>query len=362
MKLKKIICAILPTVILSACGGDNTAVFTESAEDGITVLSAEVSDKITQLESGLTAVKYEDDYKFAEFLESGGADTDMGVIKYISENLLSGADYLGFIGKNFGCSTLSVKNADGGYLFGRNFDWDKCNAMIVQTDPPDGYASIATVNTDFISMSGMSVSKMPDNILALAGIYAPLDGMNEKGLCVSVNMISDSENTNQNTDKPDITTTTAVRLLLDKAENTEKAIALLEQYDFHTSMGMTVHFAIADNSGKSVCVEYLNDKMIVTETPIVTNFYFAEGDKNGIGTQQSHERYDILTTLLSENNTLDMNGMKDALDSVSKDNFNEFESTEWSIVFNQQTGEARYFHREDYTKCYKFNLETEAET
>lgn len=362
MKLKKIICAILPAAILSACSNGNTLVFTETAENGTTVLSAEMSDKITQLSNGLFAVKYEDDYKFSEFLANGGADTDMGVIKFISENLLSGADYLSFIGKNFGCSTLSVKNDDNGYLFGRNFDWDKCNAMIVQTDPANGYASISTVNTDFISMSGMSVSKMPDNVLALAGIYAPLDGMNEKGVCVSVNMISDNENTNQNTEKADITTTTAVRLLLDNAAETDEAIALLEQYDFHTSMGMTVHFAIADSSGKSVCVEYIDGKMVVTETPVVTNFYFADGDKKDIGTQQSHERYDILTTLLSENGTLDMNGMKDALDGVSKDNFNEFESTEWSIVFNQQTGEVRYFHREDYTKCYKFNLEMGAET
>ena len=35
-----------------------------------------------------------------------------------------------------------------------------------------------------------------------------------------------------------------------------------------------------------------------------------------------------------------MDQVRDALDSVSKDNFGEFESTEWSIVFNlkQQGG------------------------
>ena len=38
--------------------------------------------------------------------------------------------------------------------------------------------------------------------------------MNEKGLAVSVNMIRDNASINQNTDKPDLTTTTAVRLLL----------------------------------------------------------------------------------------------------------------------------------------------------
>lgn len=49
----------------------------------------------------------------------------MDVIKYISDNLLSGADYLGFIGKIFGCSALSAKirTADiysAGILIGTN--------------------------------------------------------------------------------------------------------------------------------------------------------------------------------------------------------------------------------------------------
>lgn len=357
--IKKIFCIVVPAVIFSSCGKEVPAAVTEvKKEDGIINVTAEVTNKITKLESGLTAVKYSGDYKFAEFMESGGASSDSEVIAYIAENLLSGTDYISFIGKGFGCSTISVKSNSGGYLFGRNFDWDGCNAMIIQTDPPDGYASISTVNTDFISMSGMDIAKMPDNVLTIAGIYAPLDGMNEKGLCVSVNMISDSENTSQNTENPDITTTTAVRLLLDNAADTDEAVSLLEQYDFHTSMGMTVHFAIADNSGKSVCVEYIGNEMVVTETPVVTNFYFAEGEKNGIGTQQSHERYDILITLLESAESLDMNGVRDALDSVSKDNFNEFGSTEWSIVFNQQSGEVHYYHRENYSKKYIFKIET----
>lgn len=357
---KKIISAILPAIILSSCSGDIPEAVIETQTEGkITNITAEVTDKISRLENGLTAVKYTGDYKFAEFLENGGAKNDSEVISYIAENLLSGADYLVFAGNSFGCSTISVKNDGGGYLFGRNFDWDGCNAMIVQTAPSTGYASISTVNADFISASGMDISKIPDNVLALAGIYAPLDGMNEKGLCVSVNMISDSEKTDQNTAKADITTTTAVRLLLDNATDTDEAIALLKQHDFHTSMGMTVHFAIADNKGKSVCVEYIGNEIIVTETPIVTNFYFAEGNKNGIGTEQSHQRYNILNALLSESESFDMNGVRDALDSVSKDNFNEFESTEWSVVFNQQTGEAHYYHRENYLKKYIFYIETE---
>lgn len=96
--------------------------------------------------------------------------------------------------------------------------------------------------------------------------------------------------------------------------------------------------------------------MVVTETPVVTNFYLAEGAKQGIGTRQSYTRYDILilTQALKEQQTMDMDGGRDALDSVSKDNFDEFASTEWSAVFNLSTGEARYYHRENYTKPYEF--------
>jgi hypothetical protein len=48
--------------------------------------------------------------------------------------------------------------------------------------------------------------------------------------------------------------------------------------------------------------------------------------------------------------------MKNALDSVSKDNFNEYEATEWSIIFNQTSGEVTYYHRENYQNGYTFDV------
>ncbi|MCH5253253.1 MAG: choloylglycine hydrolase, partial [Lachnospiraceae bacterium] len=92
------------------------------------------------------------------------------------------------------------------------------------------------------------------------------------------------------------------------------------------------------------------------ETPILTNFYLAEGEKNGIGTQQSHTRFEILTKTLEENSDMTIPEVRDALDSVSKDNFNEYESTEWSIVFDQSALTAIYYHREDYATGYSFKL------
>lgn len=314
------------------------------------------SSEVTKLTDGLSAVKYEGAYGFDEFLLQGGASSDAEVVSYLTTSVLSGSMGLSFDEMPFGCSTISVKDENGNVLFGRNFDWNTCNAMIVQNTPENGYASISTVNTDFINMSGMQLSSLPGNVQAIICLYAPLDGMNEKGLVVSVNMIQDSDTISQNTDKPDITTTTAIRLLLDKAATTDEAVELLRQYDMHASMGYMMHLAIADRDGNNVVVEYINNEMIVTETPVVTNFYIAEGSKHGIGTEQSHERFDILMKTLTDMKTLTMDGVRDALSSVSKKNFGEFESTEWSIVFNQTTGEVHYYHRENYNDKFIFSL------
>lgn len=313
--------------------------------------------EITELEDGFSAVTFVGDYWFDGFLEQGGASNDSEVVEFLSGQMQLGESSPVFQSGGFGCSTLTAGNPEGGTLFGRNFDWQNCEALVVRSDPSDSYASISTVNMDFIrSGYGAEFSQLPDEIRTMIALYAPLDGMNENGLAVSVNMIQDSDLINQDTGKPDLTTTTAIRLLLNKAGSVEEALALLDQYDMHSSMGMMVHFALADKTGRSVVVEYINHEMIVTDTPVVTNFYLAEGEKQGIGTAQSHTRYEILMERLSKDKTMDVNQVRDALDSVSKDNFGEFESTEWSIVFNLEKGEARYYHRENYEDGYLFTV------
>lgn len=316
-----------------------------------------ITSEITELESGLSVVRLEGNYGLDDFLNQGGAKSDSDVMKFLTRSLMGSGQNLSFETGAFGCSTISAAHSQGGYLFGRNFDWNTCEAMIVAAYPENGYASFSTVNTDFIRQgAGFASNFLSDELLATAAIYAPLDGMNEKGLCVSVNMIQDGASISQNTDKTDITTTTAIRLLLDKAATTEEAITLLEAYDLHASMNYMVHFAIADNTGKSVAVEYVNDEMIVTDTPILTNFYLAEGEKNGIGTAQSHTRFEILANILKESDIMDKAQVRDALSSVSKGNFGEFESTEWSIVFDQSALTATYYHRENYDKSYSFQI------
>ena len=305
------------SLLLSSCGGEG----------------------ITRLEGGLSSATVEGDYRLDEFLR-GGAESDRGVVRF----LLEGA----------GCSTIQLPGKDGGFFFGRNFDWNRCDALILTTRPESGYASISTVNTDFIK-AGTGIPFLSEELLLKAAVYAPLDGMNEKGLCVSVNMIQDSATIDQRTGKPGLTTTTAIRAMLDKAATTDEALGLLSRYDMHASLGYMVHFAIADAHGKSVAVEYIDGRMSVVETPILTNFYVSEGKKYGIGTKQSHERFSILQGHVgnSAESGADVAGI---LESVSKHNFNEFESTEWSVVFDQKALTATYYHRERYGKQWTFSL------
>ncbi|MCH5343224.1 MAG: linear amide C-N hydrolase [Acetatifactor sp.] len=356
-------------MILTGCGGNADTDTSDSPSRSVGMedilidkndtLNSYISmtSEITELESGFSVVRYDGDYAFDLFLEQGGASSDQDVLQFLSEIMFKRNSGLQIGGDAFGCSTISVANADGGYFFGRNFDWNACDALVIASYPEEGYASIATVNLGFIRQgAGFVANFLPDEMMSIAAIYAPLDGMNEKGLCVSVNMIQDNATIQQNTDKPDITTTTAIRLMLDKAANVEEALELLKQYDLHASMNYMVHFAIADNTGNSVAVEYVDNEMIVTETPILTNFYLAEGEKYGIGTRQSHTRFDILTETLEENSSMTALEVRDALDSVSKDNFGEFESTEWSVVFDQSALTAVYYHRENYEVSYSFEL------
>lgn len=358
--------SVVITMLATGCGKKNTGVQggeglqenSSSTQEGSTTLEEPViilTSKITELETGFSAVSFEGNDGFEDFLSVGGASSDSQVVEFLSTHLLADFDIIGSI---FGCSTLAVHSTDGDVLFGRNFDWQNCDALAVSSKPETGYASISTVNMDFISQRGGAIGAIlkTNDVRTFAALYAPLDGMNEAGFTVSVNMIDDSATIEQNTDKPDITTTTAIRLLLNKAANVDEALTLLEQYDMHGSMGMMVHFAMADTTGRNVVVEYINNEIVVTETSVVTNFYLAAGEKNGIGTAQSHERYDILMQNLADNETMTMQSVRDALDSVSKDNFDEFASTEWSIVFNLNEGTAHYYHRENYEKPYVLKI------
>lgn len=320
------------------------------------------ANSIEKLEQGLYVMEYEGDYGFDDFLAQGGAASDRALADYlvsflsrgfykIESDVQSGA---------FGCSTICTQDQHGTVLFGRNYDWAECQAMIVHTKPKDGYESLSTCCLDFLGFGEDYApdGSMPERMQSLAAVYVPLDGMNEQGLVVADLMAGDSEETHQQTEKPDLTTTTAIRLLLDRAADVDEAIALLGQYDMNSSIGAAHHLSIADASGKSVVVEYVNGEMLVTETKVVTNHYLSDGEKQGVGSQQSHLRFDTLSACSGPADELDV---RDMLESVAQKNYpptaGSYEKTMWSIVYCPQGRCADFNFAENYEHCYGLLLQ-----
>ena len=188
----------------------------------------------------------------------------------------------------FNCTSFQVAKAEGdGFRFGRNYDFFKNPTMVTVSRPKKGYASIAVSD---MSHFGYSLEKLPDSFMArlscLAAVYAPVDGMNEKGLCTSI-MALPKQAAQQDTPKPNVGTTIIMRLWLDRCATVQEALDLLETVDVRhdAAVGSGYHYMVADASGDCAVVEFdLEDgwKSMVVRKPegesamLVTNHLLSE--------------------------------------------------------------------------------------
>lgn len=305
-------------------------------------------------DTSLFTMDYIGDYGFDDFLETG-ASTDPELINFIAGRLLKGLP-MEFDLPDLGCSTFAVETPEGEHLFGRNFDMYYSPALFVRTAPDNGYKSISMVNLAYI---GFGENKLPTNLansfLTLAAPYVPLDGVNEKGVAVGVLLI-DTEPTDQDTDKVDITTTTAIRMILDKAATVDEALDLLCRYDMHSSANSCYHFQIADATGKAVVVEYIGEEMNVIDSPRATNFLLTPGDWDFGGGQ---DRFDTLERTMTEKDGVFTEAeAMDLLASVSqKVRVDKTSTTQWSCVYNQDRGTVNIAMGMDYDNLYTFGIE-----
>ncbi|MFR2332699.1 MAG: linear amide C-N hydrolase [Flavonifractor plautii] len=306
-------------------------------------------------DTDLFTMTYLGDYGLDDFLAQGGASNDNELLDFLMQKLLKGLP-LRFDIPDLGCSTFAAETPEGDAIFGRNFDMYYSPALFVRTAPEDGYRSISMVNLSYI---GFGEDKLPtsllDSLLTLAAPYVPLDGLNEKGLAVGVLLI-DTEPTDQQTDKPDITTTTAIRLLLDRAATVDEALALLSQYDMHASANSCYHFQIADAAGRAVVVEYIGDEMNVGESPRATNFLLTEGDWD-FGRGQ--DRFAVLEeTMEASGGVLTEEEGMALLQAVSQQpQPGKDSSTQWSCLYNQVRGTVDIAVAMDYDSLYHFAID-----
>lgn len=310
---------------------------------------------------GMYQMTYHGDYGFDEFLEVG-AYHDADIEAFITKRLLKGLPIdLGVTGD--GCTAFVVKNENKDILFGRNFDFTYAPSLQLYTTPDHGYASVSTVNLTF---AGYSENNLPDGsffdcFLTLAAPFLPFDGMNEKGLAIALLAVPEAE-VPYHPDKVTLNTTTAIRLVLDKAATIEEAITLLKQYNIYFSGDIKCHYLIADASGHSVIVEYVNQKLCVVETQqeyqIASNFIAYDELNIGEGFTE-FERYDkVQNTIETNEGILEESQAVQLLADVGVFD-GDMDKLQWSVLYNLTTGHGKIFANRKMNHITEFYLSTD---
>lgn len=315
-----------------------------------------------KLDDGMYYMEYKGDDGFKELMDRGGCNDVSVLASYVMEFLSKGyfkPDSINVPIKPVGCSTLTVKTPEDGVMMARNFDYPYGTALIMHTIPDEGYESITTFSTDFF---GFGEDYKPEGFrnqyVALAGLFMALDGLNEKGLAIAILDAGDKVVTRQNTRKPDLTTTTAVQYLLKNAANIDEALALLKASDMNSDPGSAYHLSMADATGRSVAVEYVDNKMVVTESPFVTNHYLCE-EKFLVGLHEGDHRHEKLMELYdATGGVMNADQLTEAIASVTQlpKKGAIVGGTLWTMVMDLTHPSVTYYSLRHFDKPFHFEL------
>lgn len=245
-------------------------------------------------------------YYFDQFIEQGGASDDGELIQFVVDRITKGIIPVQIASPDIGCSSFTCTDAAGNHCFGRNYDFSTTTAMIVRTNPGNGrYASISSVDLQFLGIKdGVSLDSMMQKIICLAATYAPLDGINEAGVSCGIYMSYQGPEgevaaTDQCTDKPDLTSTTMLRLILDYAGSVEEAVALVSRYDLHDSANTSFHYMVADSTGKSAILEWVaaTDETDTDGTKRELKVWYNDADA-ALGEQEAANGFQYVTNFI----------------------------------------------------------------
>ena len=280
----------------------------------------------------------------------------------------------------FNCTSFQVRKADGnGFWYGRNYDYFKNPTMVTVSRPKKGYASLAVSD---MSHFGYSLDKVPaslgSKISCLAAIYAPVDGINEKGLCTSI-MALPKQAAHQDSGKHKVGTSVIMRLWLDRCATVQEALGLAASLDIchDATVGSGYHYMVADANGDCAILEFDKDdgwKSMVIRKPagenamLVTNHllsekYYSPEPDAAVGNPHSKSwwRYETAQAYLdAHNGILTLAQAQECLSQVHWDDLvwetGTVESTQFSNVYDQKELTLDLRNWNDYGKTVHFEL------
>ncbi len=349
--LRKILCFFL------------TAVMALLSTIGVTDPRLESMKSVQKLADHVYTMDYTYDYDIDDFLDNGVDNMIDLLLKAVNKTVFNDLN-------GFACTTFNSVTPTGEYLFSRNYDYMDSGYMIVWTHPENGYASVSSTSLMFMAYDNdFEPDSLTDSVLTLIAPYVPLDGINEKGLSIGVLEI-EKDATFQITDKTDLTTTTMIRAVLDKAATVEEAVEIFRNYDMRDSIIMecTYHYQIADAMGNSAIIEYIDGEMNVIypekrtnplfKYQVATNFVITPGVDDPLGMGQ--DRYETAFNALDA--SLGITTVKGAMDILKSTSMKDLDlhgyicSTLWSVVYNTKDLTMNVCTMNNYDTMYTFSV------
>lgn len=280
------------------------------------------------------------DYYFDKFLESGGVSNDQELLDFIVKNLTKGIIPVNIKAPTIGCSSFTAQTADGTRLFGRNYDFSQTTSMILRTESSNKefgefgkkHATVSSVDLQFLGVeSGATLSTLMQKMICLAAPYVPLDGLNDAGVSCGIYMTYQGKSestgnkvtaTDQTTDKPDLTSTTMLRMILDYADDVDEAIKIAQSYDLHDSASTSFHYMVADSTGKSAIFEYVPTQGITNAndtdgTARELKIYVNDADSM-LGTNEANDDFQYITNFVLTPNYYEEEDNKTGYDRYNK--------------------------------------------
>ena len=231
-----------------------------------------------------------------------------------------------------GCSSFYYRTTEGP-LLGKNLDWKKDPILLLRTRPDNGYNSLSIVDLNLCDIFGLDDYKYK----LLLSPYVPFDGINEKGLAVSMLSVYKDAEYPVKPGRISAGDFNIIRIILDSCGNVDEAVEIMEKYNLMQTSILPLHYIIADKN-KSCIVEFTNGKMNINENRKVnylTNF-IKLNNPDYENEKKNCLRYQKIEKTLSEKDPgLNMKSAMDLLNEVAvfQPNF-EVPSTIWSVVYN----------------------------
>lgn len=286
---------------------------------------------------------------------ASGAVSANGLLDWIFKNHFYGLPNVFNIDKDhigFGCAAFAARTPEGSHLFGRNFDLSETDTLLIYSHPDGAYGSVGVADIGIFGV-GQNSAISPDSpigrLIMVITPYAIVDGMNEKGLAAGILTVN-IDDPCQDNGKPDLLLYCAIRGILDNCASVDEALEFLESYDIHSDLGC-FHLFITDRSGRYVVVEWLGNKMVVTEHPYCTNSVIAPGEYYDMGDPDN--RLCIIEENLGPGRIVTGQEAMDILENVKNKNG----MTEWSCVYNLDDLTVSICLDADFENVYAFSLE-----